>query len=116
MPQKANYDFRYLKFIELFNQEKFFEAHEVLEDLWRQTSDESKDFYHGLIQIAAAMVHVQRKNRTGAKRLLSTAAKYLSTYLPSYNHINLSKVLESCEQPLMEGKPFPRIVFSERLN
>ena len=33
-------DPRYLEFFELFNREEFFEAHEVLEGLWRETEGE----------------------------------------------------------------------------
>lgn len=46
----------YLEFINLFNREKFFEAHEILELRWRQDKGEARDYYHGLIQIAAAFV------------------------------------------------------------
>ena len=58
-------DHRFEKFTVNFNAELFFEAHEVLEDLWRETKGPERDFYHGLIQVAAAYVHVQRGNAYG---------------------------------------------------
>ncbi len=52
-------------FVELFNQEAFWESHEVLEGPWRETRS---DFYHGLILYASAFVHVQRGIPTGFGR------------------------------------------------
>ncbi|HEV2233594.1 MAG TPA: DUF309 domain-containing protein, partial [Terriglobia bacterium] len=40
--------------LRLFNSQKYFETHEVLEEVWLKTVGEKKIFLHGLIQIAAA--------------------------------------------------------------
>ena len=53
----------YLGYFACFNQQLYFEAHDVLEELWlvdRKGPD--GDFYKGLIQLAGAFVHLQ-KNR-----------------------------------------------------
>jgi predicted metal-dependent hydrolase len=52
--------------IRLFNQGNFFEAHEVWEEIWKRAEGEEKIFYQGMIQAAAALVHVQRRNYPGA--------------------------------------------------
>lgn len=72
------------EFIRLFNNEAFFEAHEVLEAVWRKENGEARDFYQGLIQLAAALVHVQRGNRYGAVSLLGKAAGLLGKYPEGY--------------------------------
>ncbi|TLZ85250.1 MAG: DUF309 domain-containing protein [Methanobacteriota archaeon] len=56
--------------IRLFNEEYFFEAHEVLEDLWKREPGKSKVFLQGLIQICAAYHHFQNGNLIGAETLL----------------------------------------------
>lgn len=38
-------DPRFLEFFRLFQEEKFFEAHEVLEGLWRETRGEKREPY-----------------------------------------------------------------------
>jgi len=57
-------------FIECWNDARFFEAHEVLEGLWMRTRDE---FQRGLIQLAAALYHIQRENLKGARTMCDRA-------------------------------------------
>ena len=88
---------RLLEFIHLFNRKEFFEAHEVLEGLWLESSPPVKDFYKGLIQCAVAFVHLQRNNFRGAKKLFKTARGYLHNYVPQYEEINTEKLLQEFE-------------------
>ena len=48
----SDYPPQYVEAIELFNQEEFFECHDVLEELWAETQGGEKKFYQGLIQLA----------------------------------------------------------------
>ncbi len=63
-----------------FNTHRFFECHETLEEVWQEEAGEVRDLYKGLIQVAAAYVHITRGNATGAERLLRTALGYLAPY------------------------------------
>ena len=48
-----------LGWLECFNAGDFYEAHDVLEDLWlRDRAAHEADFYKGLIQLAGAFVHL----------------------------------------------------------
>ena len=67
--------------MELFNQEAFWESHEVLEGPWRETGS---DFYHGLILYASAFVHVQRGNPHGIGAQLVKAERFLQEFRPAY--------------------------------
>ena len=106
----------YLDFIRLFNQEKFFEAHEVLELCWRRQEGRERAYYHGLIQIAAALVHLQKGTPEGGKRLLKTASKYLETFRPSFMELDLEKLLaETKEACLLKEKiSFPKVACQTR--
>jgi len=66
-----------------FNSGRFFECHETLEEIWQEERGGVRDLYKGLIQVAAAFVHVSRGNHKGAKRLLRTALGYLGPYRES---------------------------------
>src|SRR5207248_6025892 len=50
--------------IRLFNDRFFFDAHEVLEEVWRQEHGESRAFLQGLIQICAAYHHTRSEEHT----------------------------------------------------
>jgi predicted metal-dependent hydrolase len=59
--------------IEQFNSGYFFESHETWEDLWLQSPWPFRQFLQGLIQTAAAFVHLKRHQFPGTVRLLDEA-------------------------------------------
>lgn len=87
----------YLRGIELFNRGEFFEAHEVLEDVWRAAPGPEKLFLQGLIQISVAFVHHSRGNITGARSLLKRACKNLSGYPAVCAGIDLRELIIGAE-------------------
>ncbi len=98
-------DPRFKKFIRLFNDERFFEAHEALEDLWRETEEGSeRDFYHALIQIAAAYVHVQRHNPYGWKEMMRKARSYLSGCDKVFPGFPVKELLQFCDREGFSGQ------------
>jgi predicted metal-dependent hydrolase len=70
--------------IRLFNDRYFFEAHEVLEEVWRQEHGESRLFLQGLIQVCAAYHHFQNGNLIGAITLLERGADKMRRYPGRY--------------------------------
>jgi uncharacterized protein len=59
--------------VALFNAGRFFKCHEVWEQLWKRSRGEEKRFYQGLIQVAAALVHIERGNPRGAASVYARA-------------------------------------------
>ena len=101
---------RYPEGIALFNNGSFFEAHEVLEDVWRPAPEPERKFLQGLIQVAVAFHHHSTGNLVGARSLLARAAKNLSGYPESFGGIQLREVLQSItlwQRALSEGTPPP---------
>lgn len=62
-------DPRFIKGIEEFNQQLFFECHETLEEIWLEEHGEDKKFYQGIIQIAAGYYKLQQGVPVGAVKL-----------------------------------------------
>ena len=83
--------------IHLFNDEFFFEAHEVLEDLWRSERGEPRLFLQGLIQIAAAFVHLQNGNLASTLSLLGRGADKMRPYPSSYLGIGVAGLLSEAD-------------------
>src|ERR1043166_7562962 len=94
----GEWDARYLAYFDCFNRQLYYEAHDVLEELWladRHGPDGA--FYKGLIQLAGAFVHVQ-KNRPGpAKALLRLARANLEKYPRIHQKLDLSVVVSLIE-------------------
>ena len=100
-------DPRYLQYFRLFREEKYFEAHEILESLWLETKGEQRVFYQGLIQLAAALVHFQKGNLDGARELVQNASKHFLPYLPKYGGVEISLILKEFEKFLAEWSKNP---------
>jgi predicted metal-dependent hydrolase len=83
----------YSAFFTCFNDGQYFEAHEVLEELWLEVRhDADGNFYKGLIQFAAAFLHWQ-EGRTGpAAALLRTAGGHLARYPERHHGLDVARV------------------------
>ena len=80
-------------FIDCFNRQAYFEAHEILEELWMKTTGELKDFYKGLIQTAAVFLKLQQGKSEPAVRLAQRAASHLRKYPPQCELVSVEMVL-----------------------
>jgi uncharacterized protein len=71
---------RFERGLEHFNARKFFEAHEVWEEVWLVEDEPEKTFLQGIIQIAAAFHHYRRGNSDGAETLLAAGIVKISRF------------------------------------
>ena len=105
----------YTRGVELFNSSEFYEAHEVLEDVWRAEQGPHKVFLQGLIQVAVALHHHSTGNFVGCRSLLQRAARNLSSYPENYSNLNLTqfrRALVEWQKALDENRtvpPFPKL-------
>jgi predicted metal-dependent hydrolase len=92
-------DPRYAGYFVLFNQQKFYEAHDILEHLWLpDRKGANGDFYKGLIQLAGAFVHLQKNRLRPSAALFKLAQANLAKYPPVHERLNLAAV-----QQLIDG-------------
>jgi predicted metal-dependent hydrolase len=99
-----------MKGIQLFNNEHFFEAHEVLEDEWRASAPGDKKFLQGLTQLAVALHHHATGNDVGCRSVMARALRNLSRYPEGLFGLHTNEILETfapCQRALDEDKPFP---------
>ena len=80
----------------LWDQERFFEAHECLEHVWHASPEADRDLWQGVIQVAVAGVHVQRGNPAGAAALLERAAERLDGYPSEHRGIATTATAVAC--------------------
>ena len=91
--QGQELDAHYLGYFDCFNRQLFYEAHDVLEDLWLPDRHGANgNFYKGLIQLAGAFVHLQKKRLRPSAALFKLARTNLEKYPPSHEHLNLGAV------------------------
>jgi len=100
-------DPRYTGFFACFNAQQYYEAHDVLEDLWLQTHGGDHLFFKGLIQFAGAFVHLQKqalhpthpkhgRRLRPAGRLFQLALRNLEPYAPIHQHLDVAAICAQC--------------------
>ncbi len=102
----------YARGIRLFNQQEYFEAHEVLEDVWRAAPVNEKKFLQGLIQLAVALHHHSRGNAVGALSLIKRAANNLAAVPSESRGIHVAALLDAlgqCASALERGQALPSL-------
>jgi hypothetical protein len=97
-PREADALFR--RGIALFNGVRYWHAHEAWETLWRAAPDEERDFYQGLIQVAAGLLHLQRRNARGARNKLAEGLAKLRAYQPAHRGIFVNELVGKSERIL----------------
>ena len=113
MPQDPPPPFpsQYLEGLELFNEQQFFECHDVLEELWSDVIGDERRFYQGLIQVAVSLFHFGNGNLGGARKLYHSSRSYLEDYSSPYMGLDLDKLLDdlqACFQDLLDaGNEYP---------
>lgn len=96
-------DAHYLGYFECFNRQLFYEAHDVLEELWLpDRKGLNGDFFKGLIQLAGAFVHLQKNRLKPAAALFRLAQANLMKYPNDHERLNLPGVLRVIEVWLSE--------------
>jgi hypothetical protein len=102
-----------------FNEQQYYEAHDVLEHLWLKEKGAAHQYFKGLIQFAGAFVHLQKQYRRPehstdgnrlrpAWRLFKLAQTNLEPFLPTFLDLDVRSVLGLCSKNMLaiEGSGF----------
>ncbi len=92
--------------ISLFNEERFWECHEVLEQIWHPAKGAERNTIQGLILTAAALVHHQKGERDVCLSMLSKALERLGT-ADQYNGVDLIHLRREILQMVESKAPRP---------
>ncbi|MBV9673881.1 MAG: DUF309 domain-containing protein [Verrucomicrobia bacterium] len=107
LPGELGHDPHYAGYFRCFNDQRYYEAHDVLEHLWLQTNGPEHRFYKGMIQFAGAFVHLKKqylrpehptdgRRLHPARRLLKLAHFNLQPFGPLFMGLNVNLVLGVC--------------------
>lgn len=75
--------------ISYFNDERFWECHEVLEGVWKKCYEGERDLVQGIILVAAALVHYQKFENSICLSVLGRALDKLARSNGLYHEINV---------------------------
>jgi predicted metal-dependent hydrolase len=83
--------------MKLFNEKKFFEAHEELETAWRAEKGEVRELYRGILQVAVFYLHITRGNYAGALKVYERSMKWLKIFPDIHFGIQVKKLRGDAE-------------------
>ncbi len=64
--QALQNDERFKRAVKLFNSKEWYNAHDLLEELWHESIGPDRRALQGILQIAVAQLHLERNNYQGA--------------------------------------------------
>ena len=102
-------DPHYTGYFTCFNAQQYYEAHDVLEQLWLQTQGDSHLYFKGLIQIAGAFVHLKKqflrpthpkdgRRMRPASRLFKLGTSNIESYGPRHMHLDVEGLCKLCKR------------------
>jgi len=85
--------------LDLFNRAHFFDAHEVLEDVWRSLPRDRPTRRHlqGMVQLAVAFHHASTGDHVGARSVLERAMRNLNGADRSFPDLDLDRLRAELE-------------------
>ncbi len=93
-------DERLFRGIREFNEGRYFEAHDILEDLWQGYREPDRVFLQALIQTAVGFYHLENDNLKGARSQLGKACVKLEAFLPLYWGLSVDLLYASLKDHL----------------
>jgi len=89
--------------VQLFNDERYWEAHEVLEQVWKNTTGAERDILNGIILVAAAFVHDEKNEQEICISILQRARKKLNRAIRRYYTIDITRLEEMISEIINSG-------------
>lgn len=86
--------------IELFNERRYFEAHEVIEHEWHAERGPIRRLYQGILQIGVGFYHALNGNHKGAVLLLTDGIEKTSAFTPTALGVDTGKLVDEAQKCL----------------
>ena len=93
--------------IRLFNAGEYFEAHEALEDAWKQERGAVRDLYRGILQVAVVYLHLTRRNYAGAVKVYERSKKWLKDWPAECRGVQVAQLRKNVERVMAQVKKMP---------
>ncbi len=81
-----------LKGLRQFNQGEFYEAHEFFEKAWRETQDDSREFYRSLLLICGGFFRLTQGRTDAAKKFFTLSLHWLGFFPNHYQGMDTGEL------------------------
>ena len=107
---KNNFEDNFFNALNLFNNQKWYEAHDAFEDIWNTVDGDERQIIQGILQVSVSQFHLNKGNINGATILLGEGLGRIKNRI----NIDLGIDLESfckCLEKLLK-----KLQYNEDLN
>jgi hypothetical protein len=88
----------------LFNMERYWKSHEVLESVWKNSKGQTKNLLNGLILVDAAYVHLQKGENAIFFSILNRSLEKFKDYSEYFYDINMEILLKDINKMIQTEK------------
>lgn len=103
---------RIVRGVDYFNREYFFEAHDEFEELWMEARDaESRELFHGLVNVATGFYHYRMNNLAGMQSQLRKGVAKLDKLPHRCHGVAVEHLVHQVDpflKSLATGMPLPK--------
>lgn len=78
-----------------FNEGRYYDAHDLWEEIWQQLAGRRALFYQALIQTAVVFVQMENQNAAGVRAVFASAREKLGRLPGLYRGVRLDRVLDA---------------------
>jgi uncharacterized protein len=96
LPQKA------IEGLELFNQGRYWQAHEALESAWRAEKGPIRELYRGILQAGVVYLHITRGNYAGAMKVYRRSQKWLTLWPETCCGVAVGRLQKDLQRAILE--------------
>ena len=89
--------------IQLFNQGRYWDAHEALEEAWIDETGPARQLYKGILQAGVMYLQIERKNFIGMAKMYERAKGWLAPWPDQCKGVNVKKLRGDIEIAIVEA-------------
>ena len=88
--------------LNLFNNQKWYEAHDAFEDIWNTLDGDERQIIQGILQVSVSQFHLSKGNYNGATILLGEGLGRIKTRTNNNLGIDLETLCKCLEKLLIK--------------
>jgi len=90
--------------IALFNQRKYWHAHEALEEAWKIEPGPIRHLYRGILQIGVAYLHIGNNNYVGGIKMYKRSQRWIQPFPGRCRGIDVAQLRADCDSVIVETR------------
>ena len=88
--------------IALFNEGRYFDAHEELEAAWKEEKGKIRELYQGILEAAVTYLHITRGNYAGAIKVYGRSMRWLKDWPEKCRGVDVGQLRRDMEAAVAE--------------